>query len=68
MSKRKFTRNKSVFHIPNSRDKSNKVVYPGKKGKDCIFFNAEKLSCNCPYSMHDKSLCISDKCTEYKHK
>lgn len=66
--RKKYTRNKSVLFIPKSRDKSIKVVYSGRKGKDCIFFNKENLSCNCSFSMNYKRLCISHKCKEYKHK
>ena len=66
--RKKYTRNKSILFIPNSKNKSNKVIYSGRKGKDCVFFNPDLFSCKCRFSMNYKQLCHSHKCKEYKHK
>lgn len=37
---------KSINHIKNSRSKGNKHIKKGRKGRDCIYYNNDKKSCN----------------------
>ena len=40
-----YKRSKSINHIKNSRSKGNKHVKKGRKGRDCIYFDSEELTC-----------------------
>lgn len=60
--------NKSVIHIKNSKSKSNKHIKRGRKGKDCIFFNDIKLTCNNTISMCHNHFCKCETCKYFKTK
>ena len=52
-------RNKSgsILHVKNSRSKSVKHIKRGRKGKDCVYFNTDKLSCDNIRSPYHKQFC-----------
>ena len=54
----------SINHIKTS-SRSNKHVKRGKKGKDCIYFNHDKLTCNYYKSLYYKIFCKSSDCDYY---
>ena len=66
--KRYKMRNIGLLYIKNSKDKSNKHVKRGRKGKDCIYFNNEKLTCNNKWHHRYNTFCISNDCSSFKHK
>lgn len=60
--------NHSVMHISNSRSKSNKHAKRGVKGRDCIFFNADKHTCDNELSLFYRTFCNHDHCNKRIYK
>lgn len=53
----KNTSNKSILYIKKSKSKTNKHKKRGNIGKDCIYYNHDKLSCDCSLSPYNHTLC-----------
>ena len=72
MSKNKKKKNKKlntgIIFLKNSKDKSNKHVKRVRKGKDCVYFNSEKLTCNNKWHHRYNTFCVSNDCLSFKHK
>ena len=66
--KRYKKRNIGLLYVKNSKDKYNKHVKRGRKGKDCVYFNNEKLTCSSKWHHRYNTFCISDDCSSFKHK
>ena len=64
----KYKKMHSINRIKNSKSKSIKHVKRGRKGKDCIYFNHEKLTCLHPLSPYHNCFCNSKECGFYKDK
>lgn len=64
----KYKKMHSINRIKNSKSKSIKHVKRGRKGKDCIYFNHEKLTCLHPLSPYHNCFCNSKECGFYKNK
>lgn len=47
----------NILHIKNSKSKSNKHKKRGNLGKDCIYYNHDKLTCSCFLSPYNHTLC-----------
>ena len=58
----------NVLHIKNSKSKSYKHKKQGRLGKDCIYYNKEKQTCNNKSSLTYNAFCKSDNCKYYKEK
>lgn len=56
------TPTKSILHIRNSKSKSNKHKKRGNLGKDCIYYNHDKLTCTCFLSPYNHTLCKMCNC------
>ena len=54
----------SINHIKIS-SRSNKHVKRGRKGKNCIYFNHDKLTCNYYKSIYYNKFCESSDCDYY---
>lgn len=59
---------KSILHVKNSKSKSYKHKKQGRLGKDCIYYNKEKQTCNNRMNLMYNIFCKSDNCKYYKKK
>lgn len=69
MKKKKYKKHSiGILYIKNSKNKSNKHVKRGRKGKDCIYFNENKLTCSNKNHYRYNNFCVSDDCLSFKQK
>lgn len=67
--KKKFKKSKvGIIFVKNSKNNSNKHVKKGRKGKDCVYFNDVKLTCNNKNHSKYNTFCVSDDCLSFKQK
>lgn len=52
---------RNIAHIKNSKNRFHKTKKRGRIGKDCIYFNNEKLICN-----NTNNFCNSKNCIHFK--
>lgn len=55
----------NILKIKNSKSKSYKHTKRGRKGKECIYYNKEKQTCNNKMSLSYNTFCKSDNCKYY---
>ncbi|WP_312045138.1 hypothetical protein [Anaerotignum sp.] len=66
--KNRLANHSGIITIKNSKSKSNKHVKRGEKGKDCIYFNDEKLTCDNRFSGYYRQFCQLSYCGRFKPK